>query len=352
MGRSGRHSHNQHGWLASMDWLLWVSGILVIVLYGLHWLAAETINSIHWLYELSHSVFELANTIWWGIVAGVLTISVIGRIPRKLIMGLLGTGHGAGGIFRATVAGALLDLCSHGILMVGAKLYERGASAGQVIAFLVSSPWNSLSLTLILVALIGLPWTLAFIALSMLVAVITGITFDRLVAHGILPRNPRQPDLPKGFRFWPEFKTWFQSLVITPAFLKDMLLDGIRESRMVVRWILFGVLLASLVRATIPPEMFGSLFGPTLTGLALTIVGATILEVCSEGSTPIAADILTRAGAPGNSFAFLMGGVATDYTEIVILRDATGSWKLALFLPLIILPQVILLGLLINTLAT
>ncbi|TQV84035.1 MerR family transcriptional regulator [Exilibacterium tricleocarpae] len=31
-----------------------------------------------------------------------------------------------------------------------------------------------------------------------------------------------------------------------------------------------------------------------------TLVAATAIEVCSEGSTPIAADLMTRARAPGN----------------------------------------------------
>ena len=131
-----------------------------------------------------------------------------------------------------------------------------------------------------------------------------------------------------------------------------MLKDGIIESRMVMRWILFGVLLASLVRTFMDGESFQSYFGPTLAGLGLTLVAATIIEVCSEGSTPIAADILTRAHAPGNSFAFLMAGVATDYTEIMVLRDTTKSWKIALFLPLIAVPQVILLAWLMNLTST
>ncbi len=71
--------------------------------------------------------------------------------------------------------------------MVGAKLYERGASTGQVIAFLVASPWNSFSLTLVLIALIGIKWTLAFIGLSLLIAIITGLIFDWLVGRGSLP---------------------------------------------------------------------------------------------------------------------------------------------------------------------
>ena len=304
-----------------------------------------------WLHELAHSVFELMNTIWWGVLIGILMIAVLGRVPREFVMSALGTKSGSRGIVRATLAGVLLDLCSHGVLMVGAKLYERGASTGQVIAFLVSSPWNSLSLTLILIALIGLPWTLAFIVFSMVIAIITGILFDRFVAKGVLPANPQIRDLPAGFRFWPEAKAQLRDLEITGPYIIETLFAGIKESRMVLRWILFGVLLASVVRAFVPPEIFETLFGPTLLGLGVTLIVATILEVCSEGSTPIAADILTRAGAQGNSFAFLMGGVATDYTEIMILKDTTQSWRVALFLPLVTLPQVILLGWLINVFA-
>ena len=70
--------------------------------------------------------------------------------------------------------------------------------------------------------------------------------------------------------------------------------------------------------------------------------------MCSEGSTPLATDILNRANVPGNGFAFLMSGVAVDYTEIVILKDTTKSWKIALFLPLITVQQVIIVVALLN----
>ena len=42
------------------------------------------------------------------------------------------------------------------------------------------------------------------------------------------------------------------------------------------------------------------------------------LATLSAGSSPIAADLVNRANAPGNGFAFLMAGVATDYTEIIL----------------------------------
>lgn len=337
-----------HGAAGKPDWLLRGSAAGVVILYLAYLLFPTAIASIHALHTASHSVFELMNTVWWGIVLGILMIALLGRIPREFVMSALGTKSGAGGIVRATFAGVLLDLCSHGVLMVGAKLYERGASAGQVIAFLVSSPWNSFSLTLILIALVGLAWTAAFILMSMIIAVITGLIFEKLVRAQVLPSNPRQVELDENFRFWPEAKCKLRGVRVTRAVLTQTLIDGAMEARMVVRWILFGVLLASLVRALVAPEYFAAYLGPTAVGLGVTLLAATLIEVCSEGSTPIAADILTRAGAPGNSFAFLMGGVATDYTEIMVLKDATASLKLALFLPLVSLPQIVLVAWVVN----
>ena len=72
----------------------------------------------------------------------------------------------------------------------------------------------------------------------------------------------------------------------------------------------------------------------------------------ADGWTSVGAyqrqDIFNRAGAPGNAFAFLMAGAATDYTEVMGLKERTGSWKIALFLPLVTVPQVVLIALLIN----
>lgn len=341
-------SSSCHPTKGRLDFLLWGS-LLFVAFFYVHYAGfRESTQFAEWYQILSSSVFELINTMWWGVAIGIVLVAILSKIPREFVMSTLGNKRGFNGIMRATAAGLLLDLCSHGILMVGAKLYERGASIGQVIAFLIASPWNSFSLTLILIALIGLPWTLAFIGLSMLIAIISGLLFDFLVKRQILPDNPAKIDLPADFRFWADAKKRLATTNFTLEFFLSMAVTGFKDSRMVLRWILFGVLLASLVRAFVSPEQFGTYFGPTLAGLGLTVLVATILEVCSEGSTPIAADLLTRAGAPGNSFAFLMTGVATDYTEIMILKDTTKSWKVALFLPLLTVPQVLAVAWLMN----
>jgi len=297
-----------------------------------------------WLMTYGHGCAELLARTWWGLLFGILAVAVIGRVPRELVAAVLGKGGTLSGLFRAVGAGVMLDLCNHGILMVGMGLYKRGASLGQTIAFLIASPWNSLSLTLILAALIGWKWMIIFILLSAVVAIVTGWIVDRLVMVGRIPGNPHATDLPVGYRIGPAIMDVFASLKPGWSNYLKLAREGLSGSRMVLRWILFGFVLTALIRALVPEASFADWFGPTMAGLFLTLLTTTLIEVCSEGSSPIAADILTRAHAPGNAFVFLMAGAATDYTELLSLRETTRSWKAALALPLISTPQVLLIG--------
>lgn len=333
------------------DWLLWGSLLTVLTAYIGHLFFHHQLQGTPFVEPFIHGSFQLMNKIWWGLIAGIIAVSIIARIPRDLVIAALGKSGGLKGILRATAAGLAFDLCNHGILMVGMQLYRRGASLGQTMAFLIASPWNSLSTTLVLIALLGFKWTIVIVILSGLIAIISGLIFERLVSTKWLPENPNSRTLPEGFQFWRESKASWNAFKFSFKGLNDMLRNGFSESRMILRWIFFGVVLASLIRALIPnDEAFASWFGPTVSGLFLTLVAATIIEVCSEGSSPIAADLVTRGGAPGNGFAFLMSGAATDYTEIMVLRETTSSWKIALSLPLVTVPQVVVIGFLLNLL--
>lgn len=330
-----------------IDWIFWVCAPAVALGYAGYYLAGDSTVLPVWLTTMFHTSHEMVHAMWWGILSAAFFVGLLGRIPRELVMSVLGKGGTGKGVVRATIAGLMLDLCNHGILMVGMKLYERGASIGQVMAFLIASPWNSLTLTLILVGLIGLQWTLLFIAASMVIAWISGLIFDRLVKTGHLPANPNQVT-ESATAFMPALKQTWADHDWSPRSLLAMFWQGLKESKTVLRWVVFGVVLVALLRAFVPEDSFGTWFGATFTGLILTLLATTVIEVCSEGSSPIAADLFNRAGAPGNAFTFLMAGAATDYTEIMSLKDTTSSWKIALFLPLVTVPQVLLIGWLMN----
>lgn len=330
------------------DFLFWGSLIACFAGVAVHFLMP---SAPAWLHIFGDACYELLSRAWWGLLIGIVAVAVIGRFPRELVAAVLGRRGSVSGLFRAVGAGVLLDLCNHGILMVGMSLYKRGASLGQTIAFIIASPWNSLSLTLILAALIGWGWMLLFIALSMLIALVTGWIADRLVDAGKIPANPNAVSLPHDYRVGPAIQGVLRSLKPGAANYLHLAREGLAGSKMVLRWIFFGFVLTGLIRAFVPDVSFQQYFGPTIAGLFLTLLATTMIEVCSEGSSPIAADLLTRAHAPGNAFVFLMAGAATDYTEIMSLRETTRSWKATLALPLISTPQVLLIGWLIHRLA-
>ncbi len=292
------------------------------------------------------------NKMWIGLVLGMSFVGVLSLVPRDLATAALSSDHKIKGLLKATAGGLFFDLCSHGILLVGMKFYERGARLGQVMTFLIASPWNSISLTVLLISLIGWFWTLTFIILSALIAFISGFIFDTLVEKNILPPNPYETKVQSDLNVWKESKMRFKKFKFTKSIAQQAFLNGLKESKMILKWIFIGVIIVGILRTLLTPELFKEFLGPGLLGLSLTLVLATVLEVCSEGSVPIASDILRLGRAPGNGFAFLMAGVSTDYTEVMAIKERMQSWKIALFLPLITLPQILIIAYIINHLTT
>ncbi|MCP4393043.1 MAG: ATPase [Alphaproteobacteria bacterium] len=335
-----------------LDYILWVSLIVVITSYFLHQIGISLPAKAG---MFTQSVHDLINEMAIGLIVGMLFAGIMDYIPKEFFAKVLGQDKGFWGVLRASIAGVILDMCNHGILMVAAKLYNKGVKISQVIAFLVASPWNSLSLTFILWSLIGLKLTLLFTFLSLVVAFITGIAFEIMLNKGIIPENPNaipgaiskdetlKNILKNGFNEVKENNNHCSSCILV-----DFINRTILGSKMIVKWILFGTVLASLITTFVHAEVFTAYFGPSLIGLGLTLIAATIIEVCSEGSVPIASQLVNVAGAAGNAFVFLMAGAATDYTEIMILKETTKSWKIPLLLPLVATPQILLLGYIIN----
>lgn len=335
------HCHPQK----KTDWVFWGSLILVTLGYLGFLFNFPTSTKFQ---HFAASEYELMNKMWLGLGIGVVFVGILSKIPQEFILSILGKPYTFGGIIRATIAGLLLDMCSHGILLVGMKFYKRGASLGQTMAFLISSPWNSLSLTIILISLIGLKWTLAFIGLSMLIAVISGIIFDWMVIHRLLPGNPNIIPTTEHFPFITKAKEGIKKTKFDFKFFKTLFIDGIKDSKMIVKWLLFGVVLTAIIRTSIPHDFFESLLGPTIKGLLWTLLFAGIIEVCSEGTVPMAFDIIHRAGALGNGFLFMMVGVSTNYSGIMSVKETTKSWKIAFALPIVTIPQIVLLSYFLN----
>ncbi len=129
-----------------------------------------------------------------------------------------------------------------------------------------------LSVTVILFTLIGVGWTILFLLLSILIAILTGLTFDYLVAKNRLPKNSNEMTMPENFQFWPEAKKGLTQTRFDMKMFYSIFKSGLTDSKMILRWIFLGIVLAGIIRATMDAEHFSSLLGPTISGLALTLL--------------------------------------------------------------------------------
>lgn len=253
-------------------------------------------------------------------------------------------------IFNAVFLGFLMSACSHGILALSIQLHKKGASNPAVVSFLLASPWANFPLTIMLVGFFGLKGILIVFS-AVIIAINTGFIFMLLENKGLIEKNKNIVAVSDDFSITRDWLSRFRSYKFNLKNLsndfKGIFSGAASLANMVLWWILLGVLIASLSGAYIPTHFFHRFMGPTLFGLLVTLCLATVIEVCSEGSSPLAFEIYRQTNALGNSFTFLMAGVATDYTEIGLLWHNVGR-RVALWLPLVTVPQVIAIGYILN----
>ncbi len=296
------------------------------------------------------SLWLYIKKIWWAILLGLFLGGIIENfVPKEYISKILAKPKKRT-IFYSVLLGFLMSACSHGILALSIQLHKKGASTSSVISFLLASPWANLTMTIMLIGFFGLKAFYIIIS-AILIAITTGLIFQYLERKNLIEKNIHTAALEEDFSIREDIKRRIKSYRYSKNSLfseiKGVLSGSASLANMVLWWILIGLGLSSIAGAYIPQHIFHKYMGPTALGLFITLAVATIIEVCSEGTAPLAFEIFRQTGALGNSFVFLMAGVATDYTEIGLIWTNIGK-KPAILLPIITVPQVILLGILAN----
>jgi uncharacterized membrane protein YraQ (UPF0718 family) len=305
---------------------------------------------VEFLNPLAVAFLDYLGLIWWALLLGFVLGGFIDHfIPNTYVRRYL-TLHKKRTVLYSVFLGFLMSACSHGILAIAIELYKKGASTSSVIAFLLAAPWANLPITILLFGFFGLN-ALYIVVSAIIIAIITGLIYQVLDRKGWIECKYCDLRIDEKFSVREDVKKRIRNYKMTNGNLKGDLKGVFRGSwsltKMVLWWIIIGMFMASFARAFIPHEWFLLYLGPTILGLAVTLILATVIEVCSEGSAPLSFEIFKQTGAFGNAFVFLNAGVATDVTEIGLLWSNVGK-RAAIFLPIITVPQILLLGWLFN----
>lgn len=298
-----------------------------------------------------HNLFMYFGKVWWAVGLGLVIGGAIDHyVPQEHISHVLAK-KTRRTILYSTAFGFFMSACCHGILAISIQLYKKGASVPAVVAFLLASPWANLTFTVMLIGFFGLTKGLFIVFASLVIAIVSGLIFQALDHFNLIEKNPNTVETDTEYSIAADIRERWERRKASPGnYRGDM--HGIYRgtvalANMVVWWVLVGTVLAAAIASYVPAHIFRDYLGPHPLGLLVTLAFATVVEVCSEGSAPIAFEIFRQTGALGNALVFLLAGVATDYTEIGLLWANIGR-KTALWLPAITIPQIVAWGMLAN----
>ena len=254
-------------------------------------------------------------------------------LREEFILRHLG-GRSSSSVFKATLFGIPLPLCSCGVIPVAASLRRDGASKGATLAFLVSTPTTGVDSILATYSLLG-PLFAFFRPLAALLAgLVVGLSSlfvvkeERWQGHRH-PLPSRQP---------------------VPERLKEGLRYGLLElSRDIGGWLLLGVIVGGALSALVPEGAFRSLgVHPLWESLALLALSIP-LYVCATGSIPVAAALIAKGISPGAALVFLVAGPATNTVTIGFVYSQLGKRASVIYVASILFIS-LLLGWVLNAL--
>jgi uncharacterized membrane protein YraQ (UPF0718 family) len=254
-------------------------------------------------------------------VAGVLSVFINAqRVEQHL------GGGGFWQVFKASLFGVPLPLCSCGVIPVSMSLHKHGASKGATVSFLLSTPQTGVDSILVTYSLMG-P---IFAIFRPLAAFVTGLL------GGCLVNAVENHDI----RHQPEKKAECTDPCCTNEKAESRLVRAFKHGFVTLpadigRSMLIGLFIAALIAALVPENYFADKLSGggnhILSMLIMMVVGIPVY-VCATASVPIAVQLIAIGLSPGTAFVFLMTGPATNAATLATLASQVGKRAAAIFL--------------------
>lgn len=261
------------------------------------------------------------------LIAGILHVF----LGQEFISRHLG-GTGVGSIFKATLFGIPLPVCSCGVIPVAASLKKEGASKSATLSFLVSTPTTGVDSLAATYSLMG-P---LFAVFRPVAAFFSGITIG--VFNRIFNPDPKQKRV----------KKHSHRIRLSYVNIKEIFRYGFIElAEDIGKWMLIGVFIGGVLTAVIPQDLLITVLPYPFLHFLIMLVFAVPLYVCATGSIPIAAALIQKGFSPGAALVFLIAGPATNAVTLSFVRSQLGKKAFYVYLISIIIVS-LALGLVFN----
>ncbi|MGD9343714.1 MAG: SO_0444 family Cu/Zn efflux transporter [Desulfuromonadales bacterium] len=249
--------------------------------------------------------------------AGLLKV----LIPERVIVKHLG-GNGFRSVFKASLFGVPLPLCSCGVIPVAVGLRKQGASKGATASFLVSVPETGVDSVAITWALLDPLMTIIRPVSAFITALATGALINLLPEQKVAAKTDTAESCCSA--------NADQSTQLTLKQILQRLKDGVIYAftdllKDIGGWLLLGILIAGIISYFVPVDFVDRYLGGEYSSLLIMLIIGIPLYICASASTPVAAALVLKGLSPGAALVFLLAGPATNAATMTVVAKHLGK---------------------------
>lgn len=248
--------------------------------------------------------------------AGLLSMLV----SRRMVERHLG-GSGLLPLFKASLFGVPLPLCSCGVIPVSMSLHKHGASRGATIAFLLSTPQTGVDSIFVTYSLLGPVFAIVRPVAALVTGFVGGILVNLFGPKETAPAQPADQAQESG-----------AIISHRQKFLNGLKYGFVTLPRDIGKPLLFGLVVAAIISALVPDDFFAEYLGKGLPAMLIMMAIGIPLYVCASASVPVAAALILKGLSPGAALVFLMTGPATNAAGLATIWNTLGRRTAILYL--------------------
>jgi len=273
---------------------------------------------IIFLKEIALFYNEVAIFLIFGfIVAAILHVF----FPESIIRKHLGN-DSFKSVFKATLFGIPIPICSCAVIPVATSLKHSGASKGATVSFLITTPQIGADSFLITFSLLGWVFGVFRIIASFITGILAGIFVN------LFCKNDDGTLLPMAADNTAEDTMSYRARNLA-YYVEYELLGSIANSLML------GFLIAGLITVLVPDGFFEMYMGSDFISMLVMLAIGIPMYVCASASTPIAASLIMKGLSPGAALVFLLTGPATNAMGIAAITKVVGKKSTLIYLAVI-----------------
>lgn len=216
-------------------------------------------------------------------------------VSERFILRFL-TGRNPGTMLLAAIVGALIPLCTCGMVPLAVSLRRRGGDVKHIFCFLTAGAAVSIPVLLLTWRLLGVEWMVARLAASVVLGLLAGYA-GRIVLRGV----GEPAAVPTGE---PVFE---MSPLVERSRLRHVWREFLGQLREYAPWVVVSLILAALVDQLVPEHWIHLLYGQkTTVGSFLASISGVPFYFCSGAELPLVRELLSKGMGFGPAIAMML----------------------------------------------